>query len=327
MTMLVHVRHGLSYGDLHHLGVAEGIAVYLIDTGDGIAVVDPGPSSCREALDASLAAFGASVRDLRHVFLTHIHLDHAGITGTLAQANPRLRVYVHERGAPHLADPTRLLDSAKRIYGSEMDRLWGEFLPVPADRLEVLSGNERLTIGTRRWRVGATPGHAVHHVAYLDEHDGVAFTGDVAGEATQHDTPALPVAPPPDIDLPTWRQSLDLLNAWAPEQLLLTHFGPVNDPHRHIEQMWTRLTAWSERVRESLDRAGSDDARAEAFADEEMERLTAGLAPESVPYVNRDAVLSSWYGLARYWRKHSSRLSSPASPASSASPGSPSSPA
>jgi glyoxylase-like metal-dependent hydrolase (beta-lactamase superfamily II) len=318
--MLVRVREGLSYGDLHHLGVPESIAVYLIDTGDGVGVVDPGPASCREALEASLAAFGASVRDLRHVFLTHIHLDHAGITGTLARENPRLRVYVHERGAPHLVDPTRLLDSATRIYGSEMDRLWGTFQPVPADQLEVLSGHERLTIGSRRWRVGATPGHAVHHVAYLDEHDGVAFTGDVAGEATQHNTPALPVAPPPDIDLPTWRQSLDLLNAWAPEQLLLTHFGPVNHPRRHVEEMWTRLTEWSERVRDSLERSGSDDARAESFADEELDRLTSGLAPESAAHVNRDAILSSWYGLARYWRKQALRPSSPASPDSPASP-------
>lgn len=318
--MLLRVRDGISYGDLHHLGVAEEIAVYLVDTGDGVGIVDPGPSSCREALEAALADFGAAVRDVRHVFLTHIHLDHAGIAGTLARENPRLRVYVHERGAPHLIDPTRLLDSATRIYGSEMDRLWGAFLPVPADQVQRMTGNERLSIGARRWRVGATPGHAVHHVAYLDEHEGVAFTGDLTGEATQHDTPVLPVAPPPDIDLPSWRQSLDLLNSWAPEQLLLTHFGPVRNPKRHVEEMWTRLTEWSERVRESLDRAGTDDARAEAFADEEMERLTSGLSTESAAHVNRDAVHSSWYGLARYWRKQAERPSLPTSPTSPVAP-------
>ena len=327
MTMLARLREGLSYGDLHHLGRAEAIAVYLVDTGDGIGIVDPGPSSCREALDAALGAFGASVRDVRHVFLTHIHLDHAGIAGTLAAENLRLRVYVHERGAAHLVDPTRLLDSATRIYGAEMEPMWGAFLPVPVDRLEVLSGHERLTIGTRRWRAGATPGHAIHHLAYLDEHDGVAFTGDVAGEATQHGTPALPVAPPPDIDLPSWRRSLDLLNEWAPEQLLLTHFGPVNAPRDHVEEMWTRLTEWSEHVKESLDSPGSDDARAESFADEELARLTKTLRPESVPHVHRDAILSSWYGLARYWRKQSATPTNPASPPSPPSPASPASPA
>ncbi len=311
MTMLARLREGLAYGDLHHLDRTEAIAVYLIDTGDGIGIVDPGPSSCREALDTALAAFGASVRDVRHVFLTHIHLDHAGIAGTLAAINPRLTVYVHERGAGHMADPTRLLESATRIYGVEMDRLWGEFLPVPSDRLEVLRGNERLTIGNRRLRAGATPGHAIHHLTFLDEHEGVAFTGDVAGEATQHGTPALPVAPPPDIDLTAWRRSLDLLNAWAPEQLLLTHFGPVNAPRQHIEEMWTRLTEWSERVRESLDKPGSDDARAAAFAEEEFERLTTALPAETAAHVHHGAILSSWYGLARYWRK---QLAAPAAP-------------
>ncbi|MGQ0646141.1 MAG: MBL fold metallo-hydrolase [Gemmatimonadaceae bacterium] len=301
--MIAWFREHMAYGDLRHLGRAEAIAACLIDTGDGVGLVDPGPSSCREALEGLLQEFGAGIRDVRHVFLTHIHLDHAGIAGSLVQANPRIRVYVHERGAPHLVDPTRLLDSARRIYGDEMEHLWGEFLPVPLDNLEVLTGGERLAIGTRRWRVAATPGHAVHHVAWLDEHDGVVFTGDVAGEATQHETPALPVTPPPDIDLESWRGSLDVLLEWRPESLLLTHYGEVRTPAKHLDEMWARLMEWSGRVRESLEQPGSDDTRADAFLEAEFERLTSGLPADRVKWIDRDSIRSSWFGLARYWRK------------------------
>ncbi|MBC7897003.1 MAG: MBL fold metallo-hydrolase [Cytophagaceae bacterium] len=301
--MIVPLHAGVALGDLQHLGRPEAIAVALIDTGDGLGLVDPGPSSCREALEGLVADFGARLDDVRHVFLTHIHLDHAGIAGSLAQATPRARVYVHERGAPHLVDPTRLLDSARRIYGAEMDRLWGEFLPVPVDQLVVLQGGERLSVGTRRWRVAATPGHAVHHVAYLDEHVGVVFTGDVTGEATQHGTPALPVTPPPDIDLEAWRPSLDRILEWRPESLFLTHFGEVRDPHRHIEEMWKRLLEWSDTVRASLEHPGSDDARADRFLEEQVDALASGLEPEQVKWIEQDAIRSSWFGLARYWRK------------------------
>jgi glyoxylase-like metal-dependent hydrolase (beta-lactamase superfamily II) len=301
--MIARIREHMAGGDLRHLDRPESIATCLIDTGDGIAVIDPGPSSCREAFDGILHAFGASRGDVRHVVLTHIHLDHAGATGTLARENPRLRVYLHERGAPHLVDPTRLLDSARRIYGDDMDRLWGEFLPVPKDQLAALAGGERLAIGTRRWRIAATPGHAIHHIAILDEHDGVAFTGDVAGEATQHGTPALPVTPPPDIDLESWRTSLDLLLAWAPESLFLTHFGEVRRPAAHLDEMWTRLLLWSDDVRRSLDAPLTDDRRADAFLERQMERLTDGLPADRVRWIDQDSIRASWFGLARYWRK------------------------
>jgi len=300
---LVHVRAGIAYGDLRHLDRPEAIAACLIDTGDGIGLLDPGPSSCREALEGLLARFGARRDDVRHVFLTHIHLDHAGVTGSLVRDVPRARVYVHARGAAHLLDPTRLLASAQRIYGSELDRLWGEFLPVPRDALVVLEGGERLHVGSRRWRVAATPGHAVHHVAYLDEHEGIVFTGDVAGEATRHGTPALPVAPPPDIDLEAWRPSLDRILAWGPEALVLTHFGLVPDPSGHVEEMWARLLDWSAQVRDSLDRPGTDDERADAFRDAELARLTEGMPADRAQWVEADAIRSSWFGLARYWRK------------------------
>ena len=309
--MLVRFREGMVLGDLLHLGRAESIATALVDTGDGIGIVDPGPSSCRDVLQEILRDWGAGFEDVRHVFLTHIHLDHAGVTGSLLQATPRAQVYVHARGAPHMADPTRLLESAGRIYGEDMDRLWGEFLPVPRDRITVLDGGERLTIGFRRWRVAATPGHAVHHVAYLDERDGVVFAGGVAGEATQHGTPALPVAPPPDIDLESWRPSLDRILEWRPESLFLTHFGEVHEPRGHIEEMWARLVEWSELVRASLDQPGTDEERADAFFQQVWDELTATMPPERTTWVERDAIRSSWFGLARYWRKRNGPLTPP----------------
>jgi glyoxylase-like metal-dependent hydrolase (beta-lactamase superfamily II) len=302
-SSLVRIREGIALGDLEFAGQLEAVATYLVDTPDGVVVVDPGPWSCTEAFREALRLFGAAPADVRHLFLTHIHLDHAGAAGALAREVPELTVHVHRVGAPHVVDPSRLLASARRIYGDDMDRLWGECLPVPPDRLSILEGGERLTLGSRRWRVAATPGHAIHHLAFLDEQEGLAYTGDVAGEGTRHGTPPLPAAPPPDIDLEAWRTSLDLLEAWRPEQLLLTHFGPVTDPTSHLHELWHRLLEWAATVRSSLDTAGSDEERAARFADAEWERLTRGMPPEQAARVHRDTIEGSWYGLARYWRR------------------------
>ncbi len=302
--MLVRVREGVMRGDLHWMEQPEGIATYLIDTRDGLAIVDPGPTVCQEALASCIGAMGASFRDVRHVLLTHIHLDHAAFTGSLVRQEPRIRVYVHARGAPHLEDPSRLLASANRIYGDDMARLFGEFGAVPRDNLVVLEGGERLSLGTRRFLAGYTPGHAIHHLAYLDEHEGLVFTGDVAGECTQHDTPALPVTPPPDIDLESWRSSIDLMLSWRPEVLLLTHFGEVPDPRRHLEEMWSRLEDWAAQIREMVeDSSRSDDAHADAFEEAEWDRLTSGMPAEQARWVDHRSIRSSWFGLARYWRR------------------------
>lgn len=303
MTALRHVADGIACGDLRHLGREESVAAYLIETSDGVAVVDPGPSTCREALREALRDFGAAPDDLRHLLLTHIHLDHAGVTGTLAREHPNVRVYVHARGAPHLVDPSRLLDSARRIYADDMERQWGAFEAVAAAQLEVLQGGERLSVGGRSLRVAYTPGHAWHHVSYLDETTGVAFTGDVAGEASLHGTPALPVAPPPDIDLEVWKPSLDRIAAWGPEALLVTHFGPVRHVVAHLDTMWDRLISWSLAVRASLASGDDDEARADDFAAAEFARITSSLTADQAAHIDRDAIRSSWFGLARYWRK------------------------
>ncbi len=290
--------------DLNYLGQPEAIASALLETPEGYAAVDPGPTTSVEALRAALAQRGATMADLRWLLLTHIHLDHAGATGVLVRENPKLRVFVHERGARHLAAPERLLESATRIYGERMAELWGEFLPVPAEHLHALRGGERLQLGGRALRVAATPGHAWHHVAYLDEPTGTAFVGDVAGERYPGCDFAIPVTPPPDIDLDVWRDSWEQLRQWNPGALFLTHFGVFTDVAAHLDQLERRTLAWGERVRETLAEPGTDEARARRFYDWVDQELHA-LLPEPIArrYAHTAGVLESWTGLARYWRR------------------------
>jgi glyoxylase-like metal-dependent hydrolase (beta-lactamase superfamily II) len=290
--------------DLEYLGRRESIASAVLETGGGFAVVDPGPTTALPGLRAGLRAHGASIADLRWILLTHIHLDHAGATGALVRENPSLRVLVHERGARHLTDPTRLLESATRIYGDQMDALWGEFVPVPPENIRALGGGEVLPLPGRKVLVEATPGHAWHHVAYLDEVTGTAFVGDVAGERYPGCTFVIPVTPPPDIDLECWRRSWDAVRAWSPAALFLTHFGPFPDVAAHLDQLERRTADWAEQVRLSLERDEPDEARASAFYEWVGRELHAEL-PDALAqrYARAAGVLESWHGLARYWRK------------------------
>jgi glyoxylase-like metal-dependent hydrolase (beta-lactamase superfamily II) len=227
--------------DVMHLGRPHVIGAWRV----GDVIVDPGPSSSLAALEPALAAHPPCA-----LALTHIHLDHAGAAGTLAQRFPELEVWVHERGARHLADPSRLLDSATRLYGDQMQRLWGEVLPVPAERLRVLHGGEQLG----PFSVAYTPGHASHHVSYLHEPSGRAFTGDVAGVRIDGGRVLAPT-PPPDIDLQAWRASLDLLEDWGPRSLAVTHFGAYEDVAGQLAALRAHLDE-VERWAEQLDEAG-----------------------------------------------------------------------
>ena len=296
---------GLDSVDLDFLGFPGIIATGVLHDAGGVALVDPGPSTSLPTLRAALEAKGIGPRDVRTLLLTHIHLDHAGATGTLVREMPWLTVHVHERGARHLADPSRLLASALRLYGDDMGRLWGEFLAVPAGNLHALAGGEVIEAAGRRLDVAYTPGHASHHVSYLDRSSGVAFTGDTAGIRRGSGAYVMPPTPPPDIDLELWNRSLDLIAAWDPDTLFVTHFGAWQGTRAHVEELRRRLQEWAGIARALLERTDLDDAgRLDAFERRIVEDLRRVLPEREVEFYQRAGRLDySWLGLERYWRK------------------------
>ena len=295
---------GVSYLDLNFLGVPRVIATAVLHDRGGVALIDPGPSTTLAALKAGLGAAGIALADVRALVLTHIHLDHAGASGTLVRENPRLRVYVHERGAPHLVNPEKLLASAARLYGDDMDRLWGEVLPVPETALIVLKGEERIQAGGRDLEVAYTPGHASHHVSFFNADTGIAFVGDTAGVRLNPGGYVMPATPPPDVDLDQWRTSLDRIGRWRPETLFITHFGPHAASAAHISEFVEQLEWSASMVHRLLAGEGSDEDREARFSDEirrGLRRRTSDADARAYEVAGRFDL--SWLGLARYWRK------------------------
>jgi glyoxylase-like metal-dependent hydrolase (beta-lactamase superfamily II) len=227
--------------DLLHLGCPRSIGCYLIDTDDGPALQDCGPSTTINALKAGLGAEGLRLVDVRHLLLSHIHLDHAGAAGALVREHPALQVHVSEIGAPHLVDPARLEKSARRLYGDTFDGLWGELAPVPAANVHVV-GDDVLGL-----ECFPTPGHASHHVSYLDR-DGTLYSGDAAGVRIQPGRYVMPPTPPPEFDLDLWQRTIDELERRGAERLALIHFGVADDPQRHLADLRLELYDWSEFV-------------------------------------------------------------------------------
>ena len=303
MTQAEPLGAGLDYIDLRFLGEPGIIATGLISGREGVAIVDPGPSTTLSTLKAALTARGAAPADVRAILLTHIHLDHAGATGTLLPDCPAATVFVHEVGAPHLADPSKLLVSATRLYGEDMQRLWGEVRPIPADRIQIV-GDERLVIVGHTVDVAKTPGHASHHVSYFLPDAGVAFVGDTAGICRSSGRIVLPPTPPPDIDLEAWRASTARILAWRPDVLFLTHFGPHRSPRVHFADLWTRMDDWSRRVQAQLLQPGDDAERARVFTEEVMDDLARATSrTEALAYAHAGRFDFSWQGLGRYWKK------------------------
>jgi glyoxylase-like metal-dependent hydrolase (beta-lactamase superfamily II) len=274
--------------DLRHLGSERVIGSFVL-AGEEPALVDCGPSSCLETLRGGLAAHGLAVGDLRHLLLTHVHLDHAGAAGSLVAENPGLLVHVSEIGAPHLVDPTRLERSARRLYGDDFDRLWGELSPVPEENVRVVGGS------VRGLEAFPTPGHASHHVSYLAA-DGTCFSGDATGVRIAPARHVAPVSPPPDVDLEAWEKTLDAVAERGPSRLCLPHFGLVEDPATHLEEVRRRLRLWGGRVRDGLDE--------EAWIRAEQEELEAATDPETAAlYQQAGPLWQSYAGLRRYWDK------------------------
>ena len=213
--------------DLHHEGFDHVIASYLVDTDDGPALFDCGPSTCIDALKAGLAERGLELTDVRHLLLSHIHLDHAGAAGTLVHEHPGLQVHVSPIGAPHVVDPSRLEASARRLYGDQFDNLWGELAPVPQENVH-LTGDRVLGL-----ECFPSPGHASHHVCYVHE-GGTIYAGDAAGVRIVPGRHVLPVCPPPDVDVEAWFRTFEEIERRRPERLALVHFGVVDSPSEHL---------------------------------------------------------------------------------------------
>src|SRR5437773_2209147 len=295
---------GLSYIDLQFQGVPRVIATVVVQGKGGVALIDPGPSSALPELRRGLELAGVRVADLTAILLTHIHLDHAGASGTLVRENPRLRVFVHQSGVRHLVDPARLLASAARLYGDDMDRLWGEFLAVPAAALVALAGGERIAAGGRDFDVAYTPGHASHHVSYLAADAGIAFVGDTAGIRLMPDGYVLPPTPPPDVDLEAWADSLARIDRWGADTVFMTHFGPSAPAGPVLRELSDHLEVTRRLVDASLRREGTDEEREDWFRDEIRRELTRRMSEtDAHAYEVAGRFDLSWRGMARYLRK------------------------
>lgn len=293
--------------DLRHRGIERVLATALLPAAGGVAIVDPGPTSCLRTLEEGLARRGWTLRDVKALLLTHVHLDHAGAAGTIVARVPGVRVLVHEAGAPHLVDPSKLVASATRLYHDQMASLWGAVDPVPAGSVETLKGGERVDLGALRLLVADTPGHAKHHVSYFDERTGTAFVGDTAGIRVGADHLVAPT-PPPDIDLAAWHESLDRIEAWRPVSLFLMHFGEVAPARAHLARFRAVLTAAAAAARELVERPLSDEARLRAFVEAMSAELRRAVPEREARVAERATSFEqSWRGLARYWEKQGRR--------------------
>ncbi|MGB2952089.1 MAG: MBL fold metallo-hydrolase [Gaiellaceae bacterium] len=273
--------------DLEFLG-PRVIGCYLLETEDGLALFDCGPATTVDALKRRLGERGLELGDVRHLLLSHIHLDHAGAAGSLTREHPGLRVHVSEIGAPHLVDPSRLERSARRLYGEDFDRLWGKLTPVPRENVEAVG--ERV-LGLECF---PSPGHASHHVCYLAG-DGTLYAGDATGVRIQPSRFVLPPTPPPEFDLEAWLETLDEIERRSPARLALIHFGVAEDPERHIGDLRNRLIAWARKVGDGLS---------------EEEFIRAGLeelGDDATAYDHAIPLRQTYAGIARYWQKRRER--------------------
>jgi glyoxylase-like metal-dependent hydrolase (beta-lactamase superfamily II) len=270
--------------DLLHLGRERVIGAYVLETADGPALFDCGPATCVPVLKERLAERELALADIRHLLLSHIHLDHAGAAGVLVREQPELQVHVSPIGARHLVDPSRLEKSARRLYGDDFDRLWGELAPVPPANVRE---TESRVVGLECF---PSPGHASHHVCYLDA-DGTLYAGDAAGVRIEPSRFVLPPAPPPEFDLEAWQATLDELEARQPERLALIHFGVADDPPRHLNELRQRLADWT-----ALVGGGATESEFEAAA-------LADLGEDAEPYEQAMPLWQSYAGLRRYWEK------------------------
>jgi len=292
--------------DLNWMGRPHSIGAVLLESGSHYAILDPGPASTLETLRAQLLSRGLLVSDLEAVLLTHIHLDHAGATGTLLRENSNLRVFVHSKGAAHLVDPSKLLASAGRLWGDDLPSLFGETLGVPEQNIQILDGGETLSVGTRKMDVIYTPGHASHHVTYFDQREGVAFAGDTAGIRIANGPYIMPATPPPDIDLAVWEQSFAAILDRRPSKLFVTHFGYAENPAKHIADFRERLHLWADITERVLQSSSDVEVALQLFVQQTQAEMLEYLSEADAEQHAFTAGLPlSFLGLARHIRKRS----------------------
>jgi glyoxylase-like metal-dependent hydrolase (beta-lactamase superfamily II) len=292
--------------DLKFQGIPGAIASYLLPHRNGVALIESGPGSTIPALLAELHRHGYTVKDISAVFVTHIHLDHAGAAGWLAHQGAQ--IYVHPIGAPHLLDPEKLLSSARRIYGEQMDTLWGEFLAVPAERLTVIEDNEVVEIDGLRLRALDTPGHANHHHVYI--HDDIAFTGDIGGVRMPGTRCISLPMPPPEFILEKWYESLArLIDEFAQgsfTRLAPTHFGAFQDPAWHLAALGKALDEMKAWIEATLPVTPDDEALMEKYLKFVDRRFDQNELQESqrLAYEAANPSFMSVTGIRRYWKKY-----------------------
>ena len=288
--------------DTHHLGRAGIIAATLLETDDGPVLFDIGPESTFDNIAAELPRLGFEPGDVRHVLLSHIHFDHAGAAWRFAQLGAA--IYVHPRGAPHLIDPRKLVASATRLYGDDMERLWGKFSGIAPGRIRVLENNDVVRVAPFEIRAIETPGHATHHHIY--HWNDTVFGGDIAGVCLRGGPPTPPLVPP-ELDIEAWRDSIGKIRALNPAKMFLPHFGPVDgDIAAHLDALDERIVRWSLWFRDRI-RAGDDEAALRpSFSRYLAAELREAGATESqlADYEQADPSFMAVSAALRYWRKH-----------------------
>ena len=290
--------------DLQFLGHEDTIGAFLVKTEDGPILFETGPHSCMERLRSELAQYDTTPEDIKHVFLTHIHLDHAGAAWAFAEHGAT--IYVHPRGIKHLHDPSRLMASAKMIYQEHMDRLWGKMQGIPMEQLRAVEQGELLEIGGVSVKAWHTPGHAVHHIAW--QMDQELICGDVAGVQIRGGL-VVPPCPPPDIHVEDWQESIRLMRLLKVDRLWLTHFGPVDAHSNHLDLLEEQLLRYAEWMRPHFEQGADPKEVTPLFQKFTQSLLLEKGVPEK-DLVQYEAANPSWMsvaGLMRYWKKRKER--------------------
>lgn len=293
------MSHTIHTLDLNFLQEQSAIASFLIETSDGLVLIESGPETTFNFLTDEIHKLGFNWKDIKHLFLSHIHFDHAGAAWKFAENGAR--VYVHPIGLPHLQNPEKLWKSAAMIYGDDMDRLWGKMEPIDENLLVSLDDGDKIQIGNSVFKTLYTPGHAVHHNAYQLEN--IIFTGDVAGVKID-DGPVVPPCPPPDINIGLWKESILKIKELNPEAIYLTHYGRFENPQKHLEELESILDDWANWMKPYFDKQVSPEEITPKFMEyTQHQLLNAGVSEENIrKYEYANPSWMSVAGLLRYWK-------------------------